>query len=121
MTRNQKNTKSVTVRLPLFIVDSLDAEVAKRDTSRSEVIRRAVVTMERMKTGVFVPLSPEYKRSLLTISTSRRVPYENLLTSWVCDAISREGREKTYIQYATTTYETFIPVKSSREHTTYVS
>lgn len=108
-----ENSKTITVRLPKGLIDILDKEVERRDTNRSDVIRRSILTYRRMRDGIFIPLASEYKRSLLEISERKGLPYEDVVSRWVCDGISRDGKQGS-IRYTVTTNQTFEPEWADR-------
>ena len=94
MTLENTNNKPVSLRLPPRVAEMLDQEVERRNTNASEVIRRAIVLMNRMRDGVFVPISNEERDLLELISEKRELPAEEILSNWVSSAIKVAISEK---------------------------
>ena len=94
----ESTNKTVSLRLPPRVAEMLDQEVARRNTNASEVIRRAIVLMNRMRDGVFVPLRVEQRALLEGISEKKELPAEEILTDWISTAIKNENAGKTSLK-----------------------
>lgn len=93
--RFTKNTEAVSVRLPKAIVDKLDAEVGRLDTSRTDVIRAALATYFRLENAVLVPITAEERNLIARIAKVKRSPAETVAADLLSKALDESQQPRT--------------------------
>ena len=109
-----KDQKTISVRLPQHVSEILEEEVRRRETTQSDVIRRALLLLKRMRSGVFVPLDQRHRDALLRVAEKLSIPYEHFLSDVVSSAIEEKAKKVDTVKYGMVIRYSLIALESGR-------
>lgn len=102
MTKTRKkqpkgNSEIISVRLPKPILDKLDAEVKKQDSSRTDIVRAGLACYFALETSVMVPLSFEYREKLLHVAKKRKVAAQILASDLLKSSLDKGDQPRIVV------------------------